>query len=395
MIRSLLSKTRQLSLFRGFSWKAPELKDKYDVLILGGGTGGITCAKELAANKISVALLDYVSPSPTKGSTWGLGGTCTNVGCVPKKLMHTSGIIKHLMDNSKHYGWNVEENMKHKLSWDTLRDNIQAHIKQSNFSSGVKLKELGIDYINAKGIIVDPNTAKYRYRDNEKYPERIVKFNNLVIATGTRPNIRYTGAGGENSKDFWITSDDLFTLEEEPGKTLVFGGGYIGVECAGFLKDLGYDVTLISNSGYLAGFDKDISRKVIADLKEKGLKIFEEAKIDGIKKDKENLTEVTFSHKGEQGKKVTKTEKFKTLLLAIGRMPQTASFGVQASGIKVSKSGHIVGRDEEKERSISHSHIYTVGDVCFGSPQLMPVAQKAGLFLGKRLSARIVFLANL
>ena len=374
-----------------FAWKPPTLKESYDVVILGGGTGGISFAKEATAQGVSVALLDYVSPSPTKGSVWGLGGTCTNVGCVPKKIMHTSGIIRDLItEDSQHYGWNLGDSKKVPLSWDTLRDNIQAHVKSSNYNVGVKLKELGVDYVNAKGIVVDPHTVKYQYKGEEKYSQNTVKAKNIVIATGSRPNLVYTGAGGNNSSEHWVTSDDLFTLDEAPGKTLVYGGGYIGVECAGFLRDLGFDVTLLSFQGYLAGFDKDISSKVMADLKARGIKIYEEAKIEGIKKAGEKETEVNFSFKGNAGKKGTTTEKYKTLLLAIGRNPQARQLGVEAAGIKVSKSGHVVGRAEEKERSVSHENVYAVGDVLYGAPQLMPVAQKSGYLLGKRVAARIV-----
>lgn len=82
-----------------------------------------------------------------------------------------------------------------------------------------------IDYINAKGVLVDPNTIQYRYKDEAKYPLLTVKAKNIVLAVGSRPNLRYTGAGGDTASEYWITSDDLFTLEEEPGKTLVVLSG--------------------------------------------------------------------------------------------------------------------------------------------------------------------------
>ena len=144
--RTVLTYLSKASISGGVKWKIPTLKDSYDVVVLGGGTGGITFAKEATALGVSTALLDYVSPSP-RGSQWGLGGTCTNVGCVPKKLMHTSGIIRHYFSSSPHFGWTIPNSDPEKavFSWEILRDNIQAYIKNSNYSSGVKLKDLGID----------------------------------------------------------------------------------------------------------------------------------------------------------------------------------------------------------------------------------------------------------
>lgn len=172
------------------------------------------------------------------------------------------------------------------------------------------------------------------------------------------------------------------------------------MECAGFLRDLGYDVTLLSLFPYLAGivhsrtkigFDKDMIRKVMQDLKSRGVAVCDESNIESIRKlDGGKTTEVTYSFKGADGKLHTKTDRFKTLLLAVGRLPSTAKLGATAAGVKLAKSGHVVGRPEEKERSVSSDHVYAVGDTVMGCPQLMPVAQKSGYLLAKRLAARMV-----
>merc|ERR1719453_3071150 len=107
-----------------------ELNVHYDMLVIGGGSGGLACSKKAASLGKKVAVCDFVKPSPA-GSTWGLGGTCVNVGCIPKKLMHQASLLGEGMSDAKSYGWEVPDGIKH--NWESMVSNVQAHIKSLNF----------------------------------------------------------------------------------------------------------------------------------------------------------------------------------------------------------------------------------------------------------------------
>ena len=170
-----------------------------------------------------------------------------NVGCIPKKLFHIGTQVHETTHMLKDYGWNPHDT-KLTHDWTVLRDNIQNHIKASNFGYNSKMKELEIDYVNAFAQFENEKTVKFKYQ-NQDFS---LKAKNFVIAAGNRPR-DYPGI--PSLTQHAITSDDLFSLKEDPGKTLVIGGGYIALECAGFLNGLGKDVTMINRSTFLRVMD--------------------------------------------------------------------------------------------------------------------------------------------
>lgn len=111
----------------------------YDLVVIGGGSGGLACAKEAVAHGAKVAVLDFVTPSP-RGTKWGLGGTCVNVGCIPKKLMHQAALLGEACHEAAAYGWNVDVNNL-KLDWNVLRQNVENHIKSVNWVTRVDLRD--------------------------------------------------------------------------------------------------------------------------------------------------------------------------------------------------------------------------------------------------------------
>ena len=121
----------------------------YDLVVIGGGSGGLAASKEAASLGKKVAVMDFVKPSPM-GTTWGLGGTCVNVGCIPKKLMHNAGIIgEHIKDAPK-FGWEIKpEEVKH--NWATMVQNIQDYIGGLNWGYKVELRDKNVKYINSYG----------------------------------------------------------------------------------------------------------------------------------------------------------------------------------------------------------------------------------------------------
>jgi thioredoxin reductase (NADPH) len=283
---------KKLGSLKGLHKSAPKLpfsQDKeYDVIVIGGGTGGITFASEARKLGLSVALFDYVAPS-SQGTTWGLGGTCVNVGCIPKKLFHIGTQVKETTHMLEDYGWSPH-NTKYEHDWSVLRDNIQNHIKATNFGYKSKMAELQIDYVNAFAQFENDKTVKFKYQDKDFS----LKAKNFVIAAGNRPR-DYPGI--PSLAKYAITSDDLFSLKEDPGKTLVIGGGYIALECAGFLNGLGKEVTMINRSTFLRVMDQDMAFRIVDDMEQSGVKALTETVPVGVEKIGDNLYEVELKTK--------------------------------------------------------------------------------------------------
>uniref|UniRef100_A0A8C6Z5M9 FAD/NAD(P)-binding domain-containing protein n=1 Tax=Nothoprocta perdicaria TaxID=30464 RepID=A0A8C6Z5M9_NOTPE len=183
----------------------------------GGGSGGLACSKEAAVLGKKVLVLDYVVPTPL-GTSWGLGGTCVNVGCIPKKLMHQAALLGQALQDSRKYGWQYEEQVKH--NWEIMVEAIQNYIGSLNWGYRVSLREKSVTYMNSYGEFVEPHKIK---ATNRKGQVTYHTAENFVLATGERP--RYPGIPGD--REYCITSDDLFSLPYCPGKTLVVGASYV------------------------------------------------------------------------------------------------------------------------------------------------------------------------
>lgn len=206
-----------------------------------------------------------------------------------------------------------------------------------------------------------------------------LKAKNFLIATGGRPRQHPAIPG-----DIAITSDDLFNLQRDPGETLVVGGGYIAVECAGFLNGLGKNVHLANRSTFLRSMDSDMAAKIVEELQHEGVNTMTQTTIKSATRLENGKINVELLVNG-----VDKSLEVDTVLVAIGRDPDPTSFGAQNAGINFDKrSGKIIGRSDEIERT-NLDNIYAVGDCLLGVPELMPVANKSGIMLGKRLSLRL------
>lgn len=221
------------------------------MFVIGGGSGGISAARWASELGKKVALADFVKPSPA-GSTWGLGGTCVNVGCIPKKLMHYAALLAESREEQENAGLPVDRSRQH--DWNKMVQSVQKHIKSLNWGYKADLIKLKIKYYNFYATFVDEHTI---HLDNGKTQETVTA-DKIVIAVGGRP--LYPGIPGD--KEFGITSDDIFSLKKAPGKTLVVGASYIALECAGFLTALGYDTTVMVRSILLRGFDQDMANRI-------------------------------------------------------------------------------------------------------------------------------------
>ncbi len=204
-----------------------------------------------------------------------------------------------------------------------------------------------------------------------------MKTNYVVIAIGGRPN--YEAVPG--SRELAITSDDLFWLQKPPGKTLVVGGSYVALECAGFLSQLGYPTSLMVRSVLLRGYDQGMATRVGEYMERHGVRFFRETIPTLLEKASGRvLVHYRDLHTAEET-----SEEFDTVLLAIGRRATTDSLGLDRVGIKAEINGKI--RVNEREQT-SVPNIFAVGDVVFGRPELSPVAIKAGRLLAARLAGK-------
>merc|ERR1712000_420281 len=133
---------------------------EYELAVIGGGSGGIACAKEagLLLGPDKVVMFDFVQPTPV-GTKWGVGGTCVNVGCIPKKLFHTSALYGQIIRDSHDYGWEGIDNEKLKCNWETLQTNIGYHIRSINWGyKRSNLPEHNVNYENKYATFIDKNT---------------------------------------------------------------------------------------------------------------------------------------------------------------------------------------------------------------------------------------------
>jgi len=340
----------------------------YDLVVLGGGSGVLAAAKEASALGAKVAVLDFVTPTPI-GTKWGLGGTCVNVGCIPKKLMHQAALLGEAIHDAKAYGWQVQPgNIKN--DWASLREAVQNHIKSVNWVTRVELRDKKVEYINGLGIFKDPHTI----HTVTKQGERTLTAKYILIAVGGRP--RYSNIPG--AVEYGITSDDIFSLERAPGKTLVVGAGYIGLECAGFLNGLGYDATIMVRSVVLREFDQQMAQIITASMQEKGVKFLFKCLPQSVEKQTDGKLLVKW--KNNEGEEFTDT--FDTILFAIGRRALTRELHLDKAGVKVAGEGEKIDANNEQTNV---PHIYAVGDVLFKKPELTPVAIHAGRLLARRL----------
>ena len=347
----------------------------YDLVVIGGGSGGMAASKEATRLGVAkVAVLDFVKPS-TQGTTWGLGGTCVNVGCIPKKLMHQAALIHQtLTTDTAAFGIgaqpssssditmtddndgknNILTSLQH--NWQVMRDHVQNYIHSLNFKYRVALREKNVTYLNQLGTFRDAHTLDVIDKKGKTGTITAARF---LIAVGGRPS-PLDCEGGEMA----ISSDDIFSLETSPGKTLCVGASYISLECAGFLAGLGYDVTVAVRSILLRGFDRECADLIGSYMEDHGVKFRREVipkKLERVMDDT-NRIKVTFSDDS--------VDVFDTVLVAIGRSADTIKLGLDKVGIQTNPRN---GKIPTKYEQTVVPNIYAIGDVMEGCPELTPV----------------------
>ena len=298
--------------------------------------------------------------------------------------MHQAALLGEAMRDSHHFGWRaknpeteeqvVRDTVIH--NWEAMVEKVQAHIKMANFNYRVNLRQKKVNYINAYAEFVDPHTVK---ATDKKGVVTMYTSDKFLIATGERP--RFPEIPG--AKEFGISSDDLFSLPYCPGKTVVVGASYVALECAGFLRGMGLDVTVLVRSILLRGFDQDIAEKIGKNMEEDGVTMIRPSvptKVEQLEAGNPGKLRVT-------GKRSDTGEEFtidcNTILFAIGRDPCTNNIGLAAAGVNVDADTGKIPVNQKEETNVPH--IYAVGDILQNRLELTPIAIEAGRLLMGRI----------
>jgi len=347
---------------------APTSKPQYDydMLVIGGGSGGMGASRRAAQYGKKVAVIE---------SSGVLGGTCVNVGCVPKKVMWYTADIAEKLKAAKEYGFDVDAE-KVNFKWPEIKKRRDAYVHKLNGIYERNLQNDKVDYISGRARFSGPNELVIQENNGG---ERKVTAEYICIAVGGRPSeINVEGA------KYGIDSDGFFRLEEMPKSVAVVGAGYIAVELAGIFHTLGVEThILIRHDNFLRPFDPIIYETLIKHMEHTGIHVHR----------KTNVTKVESSTPVD---KVDHTKPFpmtvhtdqndkldvECLLWAIGRTPETDKLGLEnVPEIKLDDKGQIIV-DEYEETA--YKHIFAIGDVQ-GKAPLTPVAIAAGRRLANRL----------
>ena len=345
---------------------------EYDLLVIGGGSAGIAAARRAGKMGKKVALLDFVKPSP-QGTTWGLGGTCVNVGCIPKKLFHTAAIHGQSLKDAEAYGWKLSEGASITHDWATLVNAVSDHIGSTNWGYRVALRDDNVTYFNGYGKFVDAHTVE---STDKKGKVTRLTAENILIAVGGRPSIPADIPG---AAEHCHTSDDIFKSYEEPKRTVIVGASYVALEIAGFLQELGHPTTVLVRSILLRGHDQQMAALVGDYMANHGVKFLYNSVPVEITKDSNNVK--TVSYKNTLTDEIFKVEA-DTVIFATGRYAVTEGINLAAAGVKAHKNGKIPV-DENDMTNVAG--IYALGDCREGGWELTPVAIEAGRKLVDRL----------
>lgn len=346
-----------------------EFEYDYDLFVIGAGSAGVKAATTASKLGAKVAVADYVTPSPA-GTTWGLGGTCINVGCIPKKLFHYAAQLGESRQDLEAVGWGVDTNSTH--DWTKMTEGVSKYIRQLRWNAKLVLAQLGVKYYNMLAKFVDEHTIELL--DPKKNKTETVTAKNILISVGGRPTYL-----ANIPKELTITSDDVFYLKSNPGKTLVVGASYIALETAGFLRGLGNDVTVMVRSVLLRSFDQSAATRVGQYMELKGTKFIHHAIPENIEKLENGKKKVTWVNK--EGN--LQSEEYDTVLVAIGRTANTAYLNLEAAGVKYDAENKKIYTNDADQTNVPH--IYSLGDTAYGRPELTPPAVMAGKLLSERL----------
>ncbi len=323
---------------------------EFDLIVIGGGSGGLATAQRAAEYGARVVIFEADR----------LGGTCVNVGCVPKKVMWYGAEIAAALAHAPHYGFDV-----------TTRGHDFARLRASRDAYIARLNDIYARNLEKRNVMHVPQWARFMAPDTiEDAAGQRYTAPHIVIATGGHPIVpKIPGA------EAGLTSDGFFELDELPRRAAIVGSGYIAVEIAGVLNALGSDVTLlIRRDTVLRTFDPMLSAELLESMQNHGITVVTEAIPARIGRG----DDATIRFDSEDGRRL---EGFDQLFWCVGRSPLTEGLGLETTGLELTATGHIAVDEYQNTRV---SGIYAVGDVT-GQAELTPVAIAAGRRLADRV----------
>ncbi|MDE0920503.1 MAG: glutathione-disulfide reductase [Arenicellales bacterium] len=324
------------------------MKEDVDFLVIGGGSGGIAAARRAAQHGARTALIE--------GGR--LGGTCVNVGCVPKKVMWNASRLAEMLDDAPGYGFSIDQS---RFDWPSLKSARDAYISRLNGIYQRNLDQAGVETI--------AGWARFEGPHDIRVADRKIHAKHVLIATGGIPTIP-TLSGAE----LGISSDGFFALEAQPARVVIVGAGYIATEFAGVMNALGSEVTLILRKDtVLRAFDHTLREVVMSEMHTSGIRILPQTQIDQIISGDDARLRIECT--GEP------LDSIDCLIWAIGRESNVTGLGLTEAGITTDDDGFI---PTDPFQNTTTENVYAVGDVT-GRQALTPVAIAAGRRLADRL----------
>jgi len=318
----------------------------YDLFVIGAGSGGVRAARMAAGFGARVAVAEDRY----------MGGTCVNVGCVPKKLYVYGSEFRHAFEDARGFGW---DSSVPSFDWATLRDNKKAEISRLNNVYRDLLDGVDADIIDGRASIVDAHTVKVG--PHQYHAEKI------LISTGGWPTVPdFPGS------ELALTSNEIFDLETFPEHLVVVGGGYVATEFAGIFNGLGAKVTqLYRGSLFLRGFDQDIRQHAALEIAKSGIDLRFETNVTTIKQTDQGLFVELTDYSSLTADAV---------LYATGRAPNLAGLGLDNVNVALNDNGSI---KVDEQFCTSEPSIFALGDVT-GGMELTPVALAEGMAFARR-----------
>lgn len=320
----------------------------FDLFVIGAGSGGVRASRMAASFGARVAVAEELY----------LGGTCVNVGCVPKKLFAYAAHFSEDFNDARGYGWDLSAST---FSWQRLVENKNTEITRLNGIYHNMLTGAGVTLVNGRARLVDSHTVAV--------DDKIYSAERILIATGGWPFVpEFPG------REHVITSNEVFYLDKLPKRCVVVGGGYIAIEFASIFHGLGCSTSMLyRGEQFLRGFDQGLRDHMVVTLQNKGLDLQFNINVEKIDKQPDGTLLVSLSN-GE-------TLETDLVLYATGRRPKLDGLGLENTSVELDDKGFIAVDEEYQTHDPS---IFAIGDVT-NTIQLTPVALAEGMALARRL----------